>query len=71
MLHSDVEGRYQIDNVPAGIYSIEASFIGYRMFSAIDIKVSAGDAVTVNVNLRSEALSLDDVVVTPGSILDP
>jgi hypothetical protein len=63
---TDVEGRYQIDNVPAGIYGIEASFIGYRQFSATDIKIAAGDAVTVNVNLRSEALSLDEVVVTPG-----
>ena len=56
-------GRFLLLNVPAGDRTIRAQFIGY---STVDLSVSvpAGGTVTVDFPLRSEAISLEGVVVT-------
>ena len=56
-------GRFLILNVPAGSYTLRAERLGYGI-QDVQIQVSAGGTVEQNVQLNSEALGLDEIVVT-------
>ena len=56
-------GRYVLLNVPAGETTVRAEFIGYGSQDQT-VSVSAGGSVVVDFTLRSEAISLEGVVVT-------
>jgi len=56
-------GRYLILNAPAGEQTLQAQFIGYSTETRT-VSVQAGETVTVDFELRSEAISLAGVVVT-------
>ncbi len=56
-------GRYLLPNVPAGTHTIEVQYIGYSASSA-EVTVTAGQASLQDFELRSEAISLEGVVVT-------
>lgn len=59
---TDSDGAYTINNVPAGTYSITATYIGYESASQ-SVTVSSGDAV-VNFSLAVDAVAMGDVLVT-------
>ena len=56
-------GRYVLLNVPAGAQTIRAEFIGFGIMTE-QVTVAAGETVVVDFGLRSEAISLEGVVVT-------
>lgn len=56
-------GRYTLVNVPAGQVRLRAMLIGHRPEDAT-ISVQAGQTATQDFTLRTQALSLDAVVVT-------
>jgi len=56
-------GRYLLQNVPAGTHTVQVQYIGYSA-SSMDVTVAAGGAVIQDFELRSEAISLEGVVVT-------
>ena len=56
-------GRYIILNVPAGQYTLRAERIGYAP-ADVQITVSAGGTVQEDFSLQSQALGLDEIVVT-------
>ena len=60
------DGRFQIRQIPAGIYTIEASMIGYERKRIENIIITENDTVEVTIELAEEALSLGEVIVTPG-----
>ncbi|PSQ63364.1 MAG: hypothetical protein BRD25_04545, partial [Bacteroidetes bacterium QH_1_61_8] len=55
-------GRYRLPDVPAGQYTVTASFVGY---SAVDttVTVSAGETVTQNFQLRSATMQSQQIIV--------
>ena len=57
------DGRYTIANVPAGTQTVRAARLGFarREFPVV---VVPGQAVTLNIDLRSAAVALEQVVVT-------
>lgn len=57
------DGRYLILNVPAGSYQVSAQRIGFAI-STQSATVSAGGTATVNFALETQALGLDEIVVT-------
>jgi TonB-linked SusC/RagA family outer membrane protein len=57
------DGRYIIANVPAGAHTLRISRIGFAQ-QELPVAVSAGQATPLNVELKSAAVSLDQVVVT-------
>lgn len=59
---TDSDGAYTINNVPAGTYSITATYIGYESASQ-SVTVSSEDA-TVNFSLAVDAVAMGDVLVT-------
>ena len=59
---TDVQGRFEIADVPVGEQALVASFIGYQTRSVpVDVQEGSNQ---VDVRLSSQAIGLDDVVVT-------
>jgi len=56
-------GRYIILNVPVGDYTIRVERIGHATATQ-EVTVTSGEPVTVNFSLATEALGLDEIVVT-------
>lgn len=57
------EGTYRITGVPAGEYTVEASFVGYDSKQRT-VTVSAGETVTANFQLQPSTAELQELVVT-------
>ncbi len=56
-------GRYLVVNVPAGSYTLRAERLGYGT-QDVQIEVTGGQTLTQDFALESEALGLDEIVVT-------
>jgi len=59
---TDADGEFTISDVDPGTYTLTASFVGYRQYSA-QVQVGSGEVVQ-NINLQADVVGLDDVVVT-------
>jgi len=60
---SGSEGKYTIRDVPAGSYTLTASFIGYNKFSK-QITIQPGSELTLDIELHPNVVGLQDVVVS-------
>jgi len=61
---TDLDGNYEIRNIRAGEYSVEFRYIGYETVLYTGIRVTAGQATSINVELNSQVItSSEDVVV--------
>lgn len=60
---TDVDGNYEIKNVDPGAYTLIARFIGYEMHRE-RIEVAQDEVLNLDVNLQSDLVDLDEVVVT-------
>ena len=60
---SDIDGRYVIDELEAGNYTIVASFIGFKQFSK-SVSLSAGQEIVENIPLSEDLIGLEEIVVT-------
>jgi TonB-linked SusC/RagA family outer membrane protein len=60
---SDTRGQFQIMGIPAGEYTVQAQLIGYAMASQT-VTITVGGAATVTFDLRSQAIDLEEIVVT-------
>jgi len=59
---SDLDGRFIINNVPAGTYTLAISSIGYTATRVENLVVEAKGAQDITVALKQEVLSTDRVV---------
>lgn len=59
---TNVDGEYTINNVPAGTYTIAASFLGYKK-SETTVQISSSDVV-VDFELEPDYFGLEDIVIT-------
>lgn len=60
---SDAEGRFLIQDVPAGTHTLRVQLLGFGVLEQT-VTVAAEGTATVNFELREEAIALDPVVVT-------
>jgi len=59
---TNIDGEYTINNVPAGTYTLKASFVGFTPF---ETTVTVGSSsVQLDIQLSEDILGLDEVVVT-------
>jgi TonB-dependent SusC/RagA subfamily outer membrane receptor len=60
---SRADGRFLLMNVPPGTYELRVQSIGFAP-AAQQVTVRAGEVVTVDLTMREEAVSLEEIVVT-------
>lgn len=63
---TDVNGRFEIRNVPVGSYSIRVYMIGYKTQARANVHALANRPTVVNIALEPTILSAEDIVVTAG-----
>ncbi len=61
---SDENGFYEITDVPAGLYNVRASFVGFKPKTAFEIQVTLSRSVQLDFELQEEASELSEVVVS-------
>jgi len=59
---SDIDGKYILENLSPGTYTIVFSFIGYETIER-QVAVIAGQVTTVDVSMGASAASLDEIVI--------
>jgi TonB-dependent receptor len=67
--NADVDGHYQIPNVPSGVYQVAVSFIGYETSIIRDVKVSGGQATKVDYKLAASKTELQSIEIIGNSVL--
>ncbi|WP_346883185.1 TonB-dependent receptor [uncultured Algibacter sp.] len=60
---SDFDGIYRFDNLDAGTYTLQFSFVGYETQEKT-VTIVAGQEIEVNVAMKASAASLDEIVIT-------
>lgn len=60
---TDVDGRYKLDRLAPGSYSIAFSYIGFGTKTVRDVVVTSGETTRLDVTLAEETELLDEVVV--------
>ncbi|MDA0313877.1 MAG: TonB-dependent receptor [Bacteroidetes bacterium] len=58
------EGFYEISNIPAGLYNLRASYVGYKSSTAFEIQVSLAKPIQLDFSLVEDASELSEVVVS-------
>ena len=61
---SDADGQFQIINVPAGSYTVKASYIGYASQEVAGVRVISGLSTPVDLSLSTSTIEGDVVQVT-------
>ena len=53
---ADLEGQYYIINVPVGIYSVQAQYIGYTLIEIQEVQVNADLTTTLDIEMSTEII---------------
>ena len=60
---SSIEGKYEIDGIPTGIYTVEASLRGYLNVTVPEVRITRGSELQLNFNLTGLPGALYGIVV--------
>ncbi|TXB70149.1 TonB-dependent receptor [Phaeodactylibacter luteus] len=60
---TDTEGYYRLEGLPAGAFSLEATYVGY-LSEKRQISLAQGDAQQLDFQLREDVLNLEGIVVS-------
>jgi len=61
---ADVDGYYNIINIPPAKYRVQFSVVGYKTLTYEDVQINTGQTTTLNVKLEESVLTGETVVVT-------
>lgn len=61
---TDLNGRFEIANVPYGRQELTVSYLGYNTINIPNIVVSAGKEVVLEIHLEESVVQINEVVVT-------
>ncbi len=59
-----VEGRFQLENVPAGAHTLRISMLGFAITEVTGVEVSVGGLARVEVVLERQAVAVEGITVT-------
>ena len=60
---TDLDGNYQIESVPPGLYDLRASFVGFDEQTQYEVQVTNSRPAEVNFRLEETSTDLEEVVV--------
>lgn len=58
---SDLDGKYYINYIPAGTYTVIASFISFKPDTLLNVKIEKGKTTELNIELEEFVFTLDGV----------
>lgn len=61
---SDLDGYYNIINIPPARHQVQFSMVGYKMLSYEALQINSGQTTSLNVHLQESVLAGETVVVT-------
>ncbi len=61
---ADASGNFEVPNLPAGIYTVSVSFIGYEKKVIQNVGLEAGEIRTLNLEIVPSGLSLNPVIIS-------
>lgn len=61
---TDANGRFRATNVPAGVHTVTATFLGFNEVRRQNVEVSANQVTNLDLIMDRAVLSLQEVVVT-------
>jgi outer membrane receptor for ferrienterochelin and colicin len=61
---TDMDGKFNINNVDAGSYTIQLSYLGYQSREIANVAVQSNDVTVLDLRLKTAATALSEVVVT-------
>ena len=59
---ADVDGNYVILNIPASVYEVRASAVGYQAKIVKEVRVNAGQTTTLNVTIAESLIEKEEVI---------
>jgi outer membrane receptor protein involved in Fe transport len=62
--YSSADGRFQVLNIPSGVYEISVSRLGYESTVVREVLVSADETTNLEVRMVGEDVRVEEVVVT-------
>ncbi len=62
---TDTSGKFSINNIPVGSYTLEFRYIGYKTLRITDIIVKPARTTYITVKMQTNPLQLEEVKVTP------
>ncbi|MGH7701760.1 MAG: TonB-dependent receptor [Gemmatimonadales bacterium] len=68
---ANAQGYYFVNNVPAGVVSLKAAFVGYKPIQIVGLKVLAGQTITEDFALELTPIEVQAIVVTATQPLVP
>lgn len=61
---TNIDGEYLILNIPAGVYTLRATFVGYSQVTVSNVRVSSDLTTEQNFSMSSEAVALGQIEIT-------
>jgi len=61
---TDAKGYYFVNNIPVGVYTVRAQFIGYAPHEVQNVRILGGQTITQNIQLSPSAVVVSGVTVT-------
>lgn len=61
--NTDADGKYRIENVSPGRYTLKARYLGYQPFEMKNVIVNAGKELIINIDMVELAMKVDEVEV--------
>lgn len=63
---TDIDGKYQINGIKGGKYTVEISYIGFKRVLIAGYDIPAGEETTLDVKLEEEILTSDEEIIVIG-----
>ncbi|MBI5474911.1 MAG: carboxypeptidase-like regulatory domain-containing protein, partial [Ignavibacteriae bacterium] len=60
---TNIEGEYLILNIPAGVYTVKATYVGYATTSITKVTVNSDFTTELNVSMTPEAVAIGQVEI--------
>lgn len=60
---ADIDGEFEIKNVPIGRQTLNISFVGYEPVVIPDILIHSGKSVYLEIKMKEQAFAMDEIVI--------